>query len=524
MPTIRARGGVCAIACTVTAALVGASSVGCTTGSVDIVLDMPAKAELAPAGAATITLVAQQPGTTPVATTSVIADDGTFDLGKLPVVSGLALSVVLRSQTQRVVGYGRAAAPVDVDARDIVEVDVPMRRPFAYVTGPSAGVAAMDTTLDATQKYQSTISINGGAALIAASGGDVWSIASSGHAARISGATHAPDGATLTLAGGVRDAIASSDGRFLIAATTSGLSIADTGSGMVTDVPVNGGVDRVAIGATAEGGVRVVGLSGRRTTGDCPQAAGSKIVMVSLGDTIGAPLTQDPKVPLADLAGSESAVDLVGVDPCGNALLRLTADGEIATSTKLASVPSPTAAAMFGDHAWALGSVPGIDDGSGVITTPAHMVLVDSAVDGSSSTRADLAGIQQTAHGFDRNGVDLVLSRDMEARSVTADDLVVVPPGDQIALVFSAHFDAPELTDGIQTVIPMMTADTAEYELLNATGGAVVQRLLAQCNLMYDGTQAAVPMWKCEPAAGAAWPDSGAEFMPGNLAVLFGGR
>jgi hypothetical protein len=195
----------------------------------------------------------------------------------------------------------------------------------------------------------------------------------------------------------------------------------------------------------------------------------------------------------------------------------------IATSTTLADVPSPMAAAMFGFLARALGSVPGVDDGSGVIVMPAHMVLVDAAVDGSSTTRNDLAGIEQTAHGFDNLGNDLVLSRDMNARTVTPDQLVVVPPGDQIALVFDARFDAPELTDGVQTVIPMMTANTAEYELLNATGGAVVQRMLAQCNLTYNGAQAAVPVWKCEPAAGAAWPVGG-EFTPGNLAVLFGGR
>src|SRR5438270_8277119 len=115
MSTVSARGGL----------LAACACAACGTGSVDLVLDVSQKAELAPAGAATVTLVTQQPGQTPIATTSQIADDGSFDLGKLPVVDGLALSVVLRSSTQRVVGYGRATAPVDVQARDLVEVDVP---------------------------------------------------------------------------------------------------------------------------------------------------------------------------------------------------------------------------------------------------------------------------------------------------------------------------------------------------------------------------------------------------------------
>ncbi|HTJ40837.1 MAG TPA: hypothetical protein VL463_02040 [Kofleriaceae bacterium] len=497
---------------------------GCGTGSVDIVLQMPSKAELAPAGAATVTLVAEQPGETPKATTSVISDDGSFDLGKLPVVDGLSLSVVLRSSTQRVVGYGRALTAVDITARDQLEVDMPVRRPFAYVTGASGGLVALDTTLDSTQKYQSMIGVSGGATIAAASGGDVWAIAGSGHAARVSGSTHAPDGATVNLASGVNDAIATSDGRWLIGATTSGFSIAEVASGKVTQVNVAGGVDRVAIGATVAGGVRAVGLIGRVSPDDCKTAPPtSKIAIVEIGDTIGDANVQDPKVPLSDVAGSETSIDLVGADPCNDSLLRLTVGGEISTATKLASVPAPSAAAMFGDHAWALGSIPGTADSGMVIIDAAHLVLVDAAVDGSGSQRADLPPVRQVTHGYDSGGNDLVLSRDINAGTVSATDLVVVPPGDQIAVVYHAKFWAPELDQGFQVVIPEMTVDTSEYELLSATGGAVVQRMLANCGLVYDGIGAAVPIWMCGPAPGAAAPIGGA-FTPGNLAVLYGGR
>jgi hypothetical protein len=364
------------------------------------------------------------------------------------------------------------------------------------------------------------VAVSGGATTVAAAGADVWAIAGSGKAVRISGSTHSPDGASVNLPSGVRDAVASVDGRWLVAAVSGGLAIADTTSGQVTNVAVQGGVDRVAIGATSDGGVRVVGLSHRVTPSMCPGT--SQLAIVQLGDTLGALQMASPQVALADIAGSESDADVVGVDPCKNALDRLTASGEITSATTIATVPAPTVAAMFGDHAWALGSVPGMNDTTGVTISAGYPVLVDAAVDGSSSTRNNLAPVLQSAHGFDQDGNDLILSRDMNATTVNPDDLVVVPPGDQVAIVYDAHYSAPELDQGLTPVIPMMMADTFEYELLDATGGALVQRMLASCNLQYNGTGVAVPNWRCEPAAGATWAQN--QFTPGALAVLYGGR
>jgi len=511
------------------AAIVAAlGAAGCGTGSVEVVLDLPQKAELAPAGEATITLIAERAGESPRSTTSIVRDDGSFDVGKLPVVDGLSLSVVLRSPTQRVVGYGRATALVDVAPRDTIEVHVPMRRPFAYMTGSTQGLAAQDTTLDQSaqtaNKYQQMVQANG-AALVAAAGGDVWAIAASGHAQRILGATHTSDGATLELPGGARDAVASSDGRWVIAGVPNGMAIADTTNGKVTTVSVSGGVDRVAIGLSPQGGLRAIGLSGRRTDGACGST--SMIALVDLGDTLGTLATADAHAPLADVAASESIPDLVGVDPCAGALLRLALGGD-GSSLKLASVPSPTAAAMFGAQAWALGTAPGhVDPGidpttqDDVTDKAANLVLVSAAIDGSSSNRADLSPVRQNVQGFDEGGNTIALARDINADTATPIDLVAVPPGDQVALIYTATYHAPALSDGLHTVIPETSAQTSEYELLNATGGAVVQRILTDCKLDYKGGD--VSSWQCEPATGADWSIAG-RFTPGNLAVLFGGR
>jgi hypothetical protein len=523
LSTPSARGGLSAVICVAAAA--------CGTGSVDIVLDLPTPMDLAPAGASTVTLIAEAPGESPRATTSEIRDDGSFDLGKLPVADGLSLSVVLRSTTQRVVGYGRAEARVDIRARDPVEVDVPVRRPFAYVTGPTGAIAAMDTTLDSSQKdYQKMIQVGGGAQLVATAGRDVWVIDGSGHATRIAGATHQPDGATLNLPGGISDAVASSDGRWLVAGTGNGLAIADTKSSKVTNVGVPGGVDRVAIGLAPAGGLRAIGLSGQRTSTSCGGSSSSKIALVGLdpGAGPGQPAVQDAGSPLADIAASESTPAVVGADPCAETLVRLGLAGEINANQKLAAVPGATAVAMFGDRAWALGSVAGVVDPGGpssmddVTTKAANLVVVAVASSGDTPSRSDLAPIRQVVEGLDSDGQTIALSRDINAHTAAPIDIVVVPPGDQIALLYRADFHAPALSDGLKEVIPETTAHIAEYELLNATGGAVVQRVLVNCNLQYDN-MGSVASWKCEPAAGADWPLVGG-FEPGNLAVLYGGR
>jgi hypothetical protein len=505
-------------------ALLVACTAGCGVGSVDLVLDLPADADLAPVGARTVTLVTAAPGNTPRATTSEIAADGSFDLGKLPVDDGLSVSVVLRSPTQRVVGYGEAPGLVDVVPRDVVEVDVPMRRPFAYLTGAGANLQAFDTTADSAAMYQREVATPAAATLAAAAGGDLFVIDDGGSGAQarlVSGATHTADSTVIDLPGGPRDAAATTDHRFLVVGDAGGMTVVDTVTGMVASFPVTGGVDRVTIAARAAGGLRAIGLAGRVLPGACGRA--SQILDVSLDDLTASATMVDPGVPLADVAGTETSVDVVAVDPCSNALIRLA--GTEAQNITLADVPAPTDVAAMGGQAWALGSVPGVVDntgGSSTTTVAGHLVLIQAAVDGSASGRADLHDVTQVVAGYDDMGTPLALNRDINAHAVTPRALVVVPPGDQVAVLYDADFHAPALSDGFGEVIPDMTSHTSEYELLNATGGAVVQRVLTHCDLTYDD-MGAVASWKCLPAPGAGWPQVG-QFTPKGLAVLYGSR
>ncbi len=516
-------------------AIAGAIAGGCGTGNVEVVLDVPDDATLAPDNAATVTLVTQRPGEPARASTSVIADDGSFELGKLPVAQDLAVSVILRSNAQRVVGYGRAADLVDVSARDAVLVDVPMRRPFAYATGAPNRLAAFDTTLDSAQReFQRVIDLPESSELVAASGGDVFVIDDAGgatRARRIDGATHQPDSATIALPAGVRDAAATSNGRWLVVGYASGMAIVDVPRGTLTTTEMTGGVDRVTISVTATGELRAVGLAGRRTIcGAASQFLSVTLPVAADADPGSAEIT-DAGAPLADIGGDETDVELVAIDPCADALVRYSG-GEVG-AIKLADVPDPTAVAMMGGQAWALGSVPGVEDTNGTsdlsddtTTAAAHLVLVSAAVDGTTTSTAALPPVTQVVAGYD-GAMPLALSRDINAKVVNPRDLFAVPPGDQVAILYDADFHAPALfqTDpifGSREVIPEMTVHTSEYELLNASGGAPSQRVLARCDLTEDG-MGAVDSWRCQPAAGAFVPMVGT-FTPGNLAVLYGAR
>jgi len=506
-------------------ALLLACTAGCGVGSVDIVLDMPTEADLAPTGARTVTLVTVAPGEPARATTSAIAADGSFDLGKLPVEDGVSVSIVLRSPTQRVVGYGEATGLVDVTPRDAVQVDVPMRRPFAYVTGAGTNLQAFDTTADSAAMYQREVAAPAAASLAAAAGGDLFVIDDGGHARLIWGATHTADSAVISLPAGPRDAAASTDHRFLVVGDGGGLTAVDTVIGTVAMFPVAGGVDRVTITAAPGGGLRAVGLAGRALPGAC--GGSSTLISVSLDDLSAAATMTNAGVPLADVAGSETGIDVVAVDPCANALIRL-GDTE-AQNVKLADVPAPTDVAEMAGQAWALGSVPGVVDTAGTsdtsddtTTMAGHLVLVQAAVDGSASGRADLHAVTQVVAGYDDFGTPLALNRDINADAVRSRALVVVPPGDQVAVLYDADYHAPALYQGLGEVIPEMVAHTSEYELFNATGGAVVQRVLTHCDLTDDG-MGAVASWKCLPAPGAGWPQVGT-FTPKGLAVLYGSR
>ena len=502
----------------------------CSSGGVDLVLDVPDDPTLAPASAATITLLARKSDQPTRATSSALAEDGTFELGRIAVGDGFDLAVEMRSATQRVVGYGRAGAPVEVTANDVIEVVIPVRRPFVYMTGGGDRLIAFDSTRDAADPgYQSEIALPEAASLAIPAGGQEVAIIADqqDHAVvrRLITATHEiADAPPLEIGGGVRDAAASPDGHWLVIGHTSGMTVVDLTSGEATPIAGTGDVERVAIGSDPSGKPWAIGLVGRA---EPPACEPSRLAVVALGGAASADMI-DVGRPLIDIGADDVQPVVVGVDACGGALVKIPLDEpgfpDVAPMVEmLAEVPAPTAVAALGGRAWAIGSVAGVIDNE-ITTEAAHLVLVSAGLAGGGSARKDLPPVVESMVAIDAEGQDV--ARNLKAGTAVAYDLAVVPPGNQVALAYHATFHAPTLVAttpfGQVPIIPRMDATSDEYLLLDADGAAPVHRVRTSCELEHE-SGAFISTWECRrsPGQDAA---VGAGFHPAMLSVLYGGR
>jgi hypothetical protein len=503
----------------------GGALVGCTSGSVELVLDLPDAEALAPLDPASVTLVASAPGGAPRATTSLISSDGSFELGELPVAADLDLAVELRDASQRLVGYGRAVGPVTTSPDDTVEVRVPVRRPFVYVTedGGGAQLATFDPTRDPLDgSYKGSLAIPDTTILaVPAGGSDVVLLGDDG-LRRLSTSDHAVvQGSPTTLPTAINDAVTSPDGAWLVVGHAEGIALVNVQTGAITDQGVDAAVERVAIAATASGGLAAVGLVDRAT--ECGTT--SQLVIIPL-DGSAAPTTIETNRALADIGASPQQARVVGADACENELA-IVSGGEGVLTT----IPQPAAVAVLGGRAFVVGSVPGdIDPIEGVTTAPGHLEVVAVDVAGGAEVRVQLPGVVQSTVTTRVRERDI--SRNLMAHVVVPTDLSVVPPGDLVAIAYQAGFRAPNLIDLIQnppfpptprTIFPQIVAATAEYQLVDLTSGTFVQRVRTRCDLDIDLTgDPLFPQWLCSAAAGQDVADR--EFVPASVAALYGAR
>jgi hypothetical protein len=112
---------------------------GCTTsGGLDLELVLPSEdSGLRPTGMTTITVLATTPNANPIANTAVL--DGThFAAGDLPVGTKVQLDVLLHDVSNRLVGIGEAAQPVDLPRTKTTTVTIQVRRPFVYASSGNA--------------------------------------------------------------------------------------------------------------------------------------------------------------------------------------------------------------------------------------------------------------------------------------------------------------------------------------------------------------------------------------------------
>ena len=112
----------------------GALVVGCSApagGTVSLVLDIP-NASLDPKGFSSVEV--RMHHTSGDSEINVAVDSsGHFDLGEIDAKEGVMIEAALRTDSGAAVGYGRAAAPANLE-KD-AQIVIPVRRPIIYFAG-----------------------------------------------------------------------------------------------------------------------------------------------------------------------------------------------------------------------------------------------------------------------------------------------------------------------------------------------------------------------------------------------------
>jgi len=503
-------------------------------GAVEFAFLLPDVEELSPAGedVASVTLVTYETDAPPRSETRRIQDRSEpLDIGRIEVADEVSFAVELRSPTLRLLGYGRSASPVDVLPYEVVTVPIMVRRPFVYVAG-GTGLATFDATLDQTNpSYRGTIGLPVAPELSVPThdGANLAVVAQSGTGAElllVSTANHQPlEIAPVLLAGSPTDAAVSPDNQYVVVAHTGGgggLSIVDLesarqGESAVDVVPL-GAVGGVAIGARAQV-PRAVALVDRATSPDCVGAPDSSIVVVSLTDAaqVGAPIEYGG--PIHDLAVSSDGSTAVIADAC-NGLLATVALAGGAKPSILTELPSASAVAVIEDRVWGVGTLPPTG------TTGRRLTVVSIGLDGTGEIVLELPPSQERARSLDFSGQGQAAEQRLDADTLMAYDLAVVPGADQIALLTWGYFSGSEVGDLLGApIIPAMELTAHEYLLLNASTGAATHRVRTSCALTWESDPFNPPIldaWECTQAAGQ--DVSGSTYLPQHISVLYGTR
>lgn len=542
----------------------------CGQGSIEVVLRLPVDEASRPKEAAQISLRADRTSGDPVTLTAPIRD-GAFALGELPVDDYTGMTVELRSASGGTVGYGRAALPVEVDPEGRLIYEIPVRRPRAYLAGPTP-----EETIEAPEVLTRPrlLRIDRGTAEIMT---DVWPLAPG-----LTGAIVASAGPDLflavdaqlfrldsstdtfgadpiaTLPAGITDLTGSPDGQFLVAAAGTDLVIVDLATGAVRATAAGGPVGAVTLGREPDGTWSAVALvDAARTAAQCPKS--SRLVLTPLGAAEAGSRSIDLGGGVADVAGTTTRPFVVAADLCGNraTVIELGPDARTVVSAVAPSpcVPSknvvcaPTAVAAVADQAWIGGTVPAVEalQPQAPPGTPfpytsvgAHHQLVTVDLVGAPAIAriAELPEIQQALETVD--GAGFVINRNMKARgavvsalSVSADGSIVTMSsnsmGKAVGVILSTTFeDVP--------IVPAIALHMSHQLAVSTQTGALEASLRTKCtsceNELYNeagfdlGRRCFViaadylyPAWNCARHAGG---EPATDFEGGSSSALFG--
>lgn len=503
---------------------------GCVgDGSVSLRFDVPDDPALQPAGADTLTLIARVGDDAPRETTAEIGDGTSIDLGELPVETDVWLSAEMRTAEGQLVGYGRSAAPLTIEAERDVEATIPVRRPFVYVAGASNRVVSLDTSVSAsTSTYQGQVATSSTPTVVAdVAGVEVAALTATGELTYLSTATHATSDRLpgLTVAGTPLDAVATPDGAFLVIGHGGGspqATIVEVGSGATAVATLPAPADRVAVTRGSDGGWWGVALLGRATTdtGCTP----SRLATFPLSAPETATIV-DTGLGLADVTGDVATSAVYVADRCGDRVLHFDpVTGSLETGTSIMSIAAPTALAADNGVVWAVGHDAQPGSTSQVPDGIVDAWIVLGRAEGGDAQVEALQPVIERFVATDLNYPDQSVVQDLHANDVVADDLVVLPGGQYLGLLTRVDLHGDEVIDGVfgTIIIPELDVTTREYWLLDSATHLFVQRVRPQCSFTVGQCDVDFTCsWACHPDIDAAQAGS---FAPTGIAALFGAR
>jgi hypothetical protein len=491
--------------------LVSACGGGGSTGTIELVLQLPPSGDLRPTNLATVAVgITQADGNENVTTTPL--DGMRFSAGDVPLDEPIQLRVELRDNTNRLVAFGRVEQTVNPDSSD-QRITIPVRKPIVYISSEKA-IVTLDPTVDGFDpKFQGSITGTTGGMAFPLDGTDIG-VVTGGSLQRLSTADHKPAGNAINMmATGSSDAARVPGQRRMVFATGGGIVAIDVDTGDVKSLAASPKPDRIAVGGSVETGFAVYSLVGRVSppTGTMTCTGSSMVMAYSLDDS-----NEQPRmVAMGQFSDIEAVDDAVfAANPCTGRVTRIDANG----GAFMMSVPSVGALAIEGSRLWAAGSASG-GTGQG-----SRIRLGSIRFDGTDFQEVLLAPKAEVMTYDGDQAKELALN--IHADTEVALDLAVLPGAQYVAVI--ARMDSHRLarfdTLSGQKVIPEMDATVTDIVLADPASGGIQQRIRAKCVLtLIARTNAEFPDWSCVTLIGAEQP-LGGESTPTTIGALYGGR
>src|SRR5262249_5403404 len=163
-------------------------------------------------------------------------------------------------------------------------------------------------------------------------------------------------------------------------------------------------------------------------------------------------------------AGDAMTGTVLVADRCGDRVLRFDpVAGQLDDTTPVLTLTAPTAVAATDGHAWAIGHDTALDGSLPDGVLDAWLVLGSADLAGGTSVD-DLSPVVERVVATNVQFPDQDIAQDLHANAVVADDLVVMPGGDQLGITLSTVLHGDQLLDQAGNVaVPSLDMSSEEY-------------------------------------------------------------